>query len=245
MFSPEIVRIGPFTIKWYGVLLATAFLTGIYSALFLGRKFGLDQEKLGNLLLPLAVTLLVGGRLGHVVTRLSYYSANPLAVFKVNEGGMGSHGAILLSLFAGYFLVKRQGLAYWQVADVTAPGIAIGHVFVRLGNFINGELYGPPTDLPWGVRFPGTLLPHHPSQLYEALAALVLLPLIFVWSGNRKFPGQVFLRALLAMSAIRFLVDFLRQNTTLIGPLILTQWLALALILFTSVLLVWFRYHTQ
>ena len=109
----------------------------------------------------------------------------------------------------------------------------MGHIFIRLGNFLSGELYGPPTDLPWAVDFPDSLVPVHPSQLYEILASVIILPFAWKWATNPRYPGYAFLRTLFVHSAVRFFLDFIRQHSELYGPFVLSQIIALVICVVT------------
>ena len=224
--NPIAFKIWNIDIYWYGICIAILFVTG-YS---LTRKFALKYEAnvdiIDDLLFKLVISAIVGGRLGAVVINLPYYLANPLEIF--GRPGMGLQGAIILCMIVGYFLTKKHKLNYWQMADAAAPVLPLGHILVRIGNFINGELLGSPTTLPWAVTSPITKELVHPVQLYEALISLVIFPFALKWSGKPKYPGYSFLRVMLIHSVVRFFMDFLRpHSSTLIGPLVLTQLIAL------------------
>lgn len=230
--SPVLLELGPLQVRWYGLLFAVSVLIGAYLISIFGRRFHLNPEALDRFILRLILTVIVGARLGYVLVNWNYYQLHPIRILYLHQGGLGSHGGIILAIVLGYFFTKRLGLSYWSTADAVAPVLPVGHIFIRVGNFINGELFGPPTSRPWGVVFPGTNTPHHPSQLYEALASLFLLPLVFYLAKKRSFPGSLFLAVVILQSIIRFGVDFYRQNTPLVlGPLILTQVISILLIL--------------
>lgn len=209
-----------------------AVLSGVYIISTMGKRFGLNSDALDGFIIRLIITVIVGARLGFVVINWEHYSRNPIEILYINRGGLGSHGAIILAFILSIFFVRSLNLSYWATADAVAPALPVAHVFIRLGNFINGELYGPPTDLPWGVVFTGTTTPHHPSQLYEALASLLVLPLVFYWAKRRPFDGYLCILVIILQSMLRFFIDFTRQNTPqVLGPLILTQVISLLLIL--------------
>lgn len=224
-FNPVAIQIGPVAIYWYGIFIALSFILGIWVTRKNALSYGINDEILQDLIFKLALTALIGARLGVVVVNLPYYLSHPSQLFA--RPGMGSHGAIIATMVLGYFFTKRAGVSYGKLADAISPAIPIAHVFVRMGNFINGELYGPPTTLPWGVQFPTTAVAVHPSQLYEVLASLIILPLALKWAKSPKYPGYAFIRVLLLHSVVRFFLDFIRQHTELIGPFVLTQIIAL------------------
>ncbi len=223
--NPIAFSIGSLDIYWYGVLVAAAFLIGYFNTLKNATRYGLDSDRVQDLLFKLCIAVIVGARLGVIVVDLKYYLANPLHMF--TRAGLGSHGAIITVMILGYFWVKKANLPYWTMADAIAPSISIGHVFVRAGNFINGELYGSPTNLPWAIEFPYSGQPVHPAQLYEMLLSGVILIFALRWVRNPKYPGYAFFRVMLVHSVVRFFMDFIRQHSPLIGPFVLTQIIAL------------------
>ncbi|MGI6036855.1 MAG: prolipoprotein diacylglyceryl transferase [Limnochordia bacterium] len=223
--NPIAFRIGPLAIYWYGLLAASAFILGFINIRQNIRAYGLDEEKIESLLLKLAVVFFVGARLGVVLLDLEYYLAHPRHIFL--RAGLGSQGAIIAVMIVGYFWTKRDQLPYWTIADATAPTITIGHIFIRFGNLLNGELFGAPTSLPWAITFPLSGQPVHPLPLYEMLFSLFLLPKALHWSRQPAYPGYAFYRVLLIHSIFRFFLDFLRSDNNQIGPLAWTQIIAL------------------
>ena len=177
--SPIILEYGPFQIRWYGVLVALSFLSGIIITYYYGRRYNIKAEILDRIMIRIVLAMIVGARLGYVVANYSFFLDNPHLIPRVDMGGLGSHGGIITCLILGIWWSKRLKFSFWSVCDAVAPVIPLAHIFVRLGNFINAELYGPPTELPWGVVFRGEIVPHHPSQLYEAGVSLIILPLVF------------------------------------------------------------------
>ncbi|HBG08464.1 MAG TPA: prolipoprotein diacylglyceryl transferase [Firmicutes bacterium] len=229
--APIAFSIGSLDIYWYGILMACTFISAYYIARHFSKLHGLDWQLVENLYFLCAFSGLVGSRLGAVLPNWRYFLENPVEIF--SRGGMSSQGAIITIMVIGIFYVRRHKLRYWQLADVGAPILPVGHIFIRLGNFLNGELYGPPADLPWGVEFPASLGPVHPTQLYEVAAALVILPFAWRWAAKPKYHGYAFFRTLFIHSLVRFFLDFLRQHSQLYGPFVLSQIIALAICLVT------------
>ncbi|HBF39313.1 MAG TPA: prolipoprotein diacylglyceryl transferase [Firmicutes bacterium] len=223
------LQLGPIQIHWYGILIALAFLIGYWLTRKNAKHYGISPEVTDSLLVKLIIVIIVGARLAFVISKYPFFIANPWEIIRLDHGGLGSQGAIIAAMVFGYFWTKKAKISYWKLADATAPGITIGHIFVRIGNFINGELYGPPTNLPWGVKFPSTSVPVHPSQLYEVITSFIVLPFAIKWSQKPRYPGYAFLRVLLVHSIIRFFMDFFRQNTSFNGHLVLTQIMAIIL----------------
>lgn len=224
---PIAFSIGTIDIYWYGILMACAYLSAYLVVSYFGKMHRIQQESIDTLFFTSALAAIIGGRLGVVIVDLDYYLAHPWDI--VARAGMASHGTIAAVMLLGVFTVRRLRLSYWKIADLAAPVIPIAHVFIRLGNFLNGELYGPPTNLPWGVQFPHLPSPVHPSQLYEVAASLVILPFAWRWAKKPKYPGYAFLRVMLAHSVVRFFLDFIRQHSSLIGPFVLSQLIALGI----------------
>lgn len=228
---PIAFSIGSLDIYWYGILMACTFVSAYFIARYFARLHGVNAELIENLFFISAVSGLIGSRLGAVIPYWSYFLQNPLEIF--SRAGMASHGAIIAIMVVGYFYVHKHRLDYWQIADFAAPILPVGHIFIRLGNFLSGELYGPPTDLPWAVEFPDSLVPVHPSQLYEILASVIILPFAWRWAKKPRYPGYAFLRTLFVHSVVRFFLDFIRQHSELYGPFVLSQIIALGICVVT------------
>lgn len=226
-WSPVCCHIGPIAIYWYGV----AYVIGIILALAYA-KFLLRQDKTGgtpgavppevlDAFLPwLCAGIVVGGRLGHVLFfDLSYYLRHPLYVLNVREGGMAFHGGLLGVLIVTIGFCRKHHINLAAFCDVLAVAAPIGLGLGRLANFINGELYGLPTHLPWGTLFRGVAEPRHPTQIYEALTEGLLTALILrkAWKryGNMK-TGMVSSLFLVCYALCRFCVDFLKDTSRVI-----------------------------
>lgn len=222
--KPEIFRIGPFEVRWYGVMYLIGFIASYLLVRYQIRKkaLPLGKEVVESLFSYLIIGLLLGARLGYILFyNASYYIDNPLEVLAVWHGGMSFHGGLTGSVLAGYLFCRKRPLDFWQAADlviVTAPlGLGLG----RLANFINGELYGRVTDLPWAMVFPGAgPLPRHPSQLYEFLLEGVALFLI-LWTAKDRVrrTGTLTALFLILYGLFRFFVEFFREPDPQLGLL--------------------------
>jgi len=241
--DPVLVRIGPLAVRWYGFM----YLLGFGSAYHLVRArlrrrpwpAFTDHFDTFNLLLVLAVVL--GGRLGYVLLyNPGYYLRHPAEILATWQGGMSFHGACACTLAAAAWYLRRHRLSLLRAADLYIPYVPIGLGLGRLGNFINGELYGRVTTVPWGMVFPlGGPLPRHPSQLYEAvLEGPVLYGLLWWWSRRQERAGAPSHGGALALflvgyGAMRFVVEFFREPDAQLGLLALGlsmgQWLSLAM----------------
>ncbi len=182
--DPVIFALGPLKVRWYGLMYVLGFLASFLLVRLQIRKFKLAQLEahFENLNFSLIISLVIGGRLGYVLFyNFSYYLGHPLEIFATWEGGMSFHGGLLGVLIGGWLFCRKNGLNFPATADIYVVTIPIGLGLGRIGNFINGELFGRPADVPWAMIFPGGgLVPRHPSQLYEALLEGVLL-FIVLW----------------------------------------------------------------
>jgi prolipoprotein diacylglyceryl transferase len=221
--SPEIFRIGPFAVHWYGMTYLLAFL----AAWILGRRRAAKTRvftagQFGDVLTWGICGVLVGARLGYVLFyNPGHYLANPLDVFKVWEGGMSFHGGFLGVLIAQGLAARRYGVGFFRTMDFMAPLVPTGIFCVRMGNFINAELWGRVTDAPWGMVFPGAgPEPRHPSQIYEALLEGVLL-FVIVWVFSSKPRPTMAVSGVFALGygAFRCFAEFFRQPDAHIGYL--------------------------
>lgn len=249
--SPEILRIGPVAVRWYGVM----YLIGFVSAYLLvriqikQRMLNLPKDFVESMFSYIIVGLLIGARLGYVLFyNLNFYVQNPLEVFAVWHGGMSFHGGLIGAVVGGYIFSKRYKADFWQLADIVIVTAPIGLGLGRIGNFINGELYGRPTDVPWAMVFPTDplRLPRHPSQLYECMLEGVLL-FIILWSiRNSRFRhGSITALFLLLYGIFRFSVEFVRQPDGFINLYLVQvttgQFLSLWMIFFSFVILFWIK----
>ena len=220
--DPEIVRLGPFAVRWYGMMYLVGFAASYTVVRYQVKKRGFDLsgDFLDTLYTWIFLGLVIGARLGYVIFYdLATYLNKPLEIFAVWHGGMSFHGGFIGSVIAGVWCSRRFKVDPWQVADLvvaTAP-IALG--CGRLGNFINGELFGRVTNVPWGMVFPaGGPLPRHPSQIYEFLLEGVLLFAI-LWSMKDRVRRTGTLTALFVMlyGTFRFIAEFFREPDPQLG----------------------------
>ncbi|MGE5088672.1 MAG: prolipoprotein diacylglyceryl transferase [Candidatus Levyibacteriota bacterium] len=248
-FDPVAFRIGPFAVRWYGLM----YLVGFILFIVLGRRRARTNVLTGwraidvdDMLFYGVFGVILGGRLGYVLFyKPLYYLAHPLEIFEVWHGGMSFHGGFIGVLIALWFFARQRGKRWLDVTDFVAPLIPLGLAAGRLGNFINGELVGRPTDLPWGMVFPQVdQVPRHPSQLYEfGLEGVALFAVLWIFASRRRPPGAVSAVFLLGYGAFRFIGEFAREPDSFLGFLALGltmgQWLSLPMIVIGVVMLVW------
>lgn len=229
--DPVLFQIGPFAIRWYGVMMAITVLTGVAMALRVGPRLGIPAQEIDRLTLPFVLLAFVGARLGYVLSHPAEFTS-AVEILRVYHGGLTSHGAIAGAFVTLWWASRRRGLALWTLADATIWAVPLGNIFVRFGNFMNGELYGDVTALPWGVTFPGVPGPRHPLQLYEMVFAVVILALTLPLVRRRQFPGQIFWTVVALTSVGRIVLDLLRSEDRVLGVITLGQIPALILIIF-------------
>jgi phosphatidylglycerol:prolipoprotein diacylglycerol transferase len=241
--KPYIVKIGPFEVRWYGLMYLFGFITSYILVRYQikKRKLPLSTKIIDEIYFYLILGLIIGARLGYVIFyNLGEYIKNPLEIFAVWHGGMSFHGGLIGALLAGVYVTKRYKLDFWLYSDliiVTAPiGLGLG----RIGNFINGELYGRVTTLPWGMVFPaGGPLPRHPSQLYEAFfEGLVLFLILWYMKDRVTKKGRLTAAFLLFYGIFRFFIEFFREPDPqlgfIIGPFTMGQILCIGMIIVGS-----------
>lgn len=220
-FDPVAVRLGSLKIHWYGLM----YLIGLSLGWWLGRwrakrLAGWHPEEIDELVGYMAVGVIAGGRIGYMLFyHPDFLLEDPLSLFRIWEGGMSFHGGLLGVMTSLYFFARKFHKTFWQVADFVAPLVPVGLLFGRIGNFINGELWGRPTDVPWAMVFPHVDgLPRHPSQLYEAFLEGVVL-FVILWLYVRK-PRPTMASSglfLLGYGCFRFFVEFFREPDAHLG----------------------------
>ena len=213
--SPIAFSIGSITVYWYGMLFASAILAGLQYMKWVYRLEGKNEEDLETMFLYIVIGIVVGARLGHVLFYdPSYYFANPSKIIAVWEGGLASHGGGSGVILALYFFAKRFKLNYLWLLDRVAIPTALFGFFVRMGNFMNSEIVGKPTDISWAIVFERIdLLPRHPAQLYEAGAYLVsFLVLTIIYKTKRATVNNGFLFGLFLVFIFtaRIFVEFVK-----------------------------------
>ncbi len=222
--NPNIVTIGPFQIRWYALMYIISFIIGYFllKNLYKKRDIKIAKSDFENLFFFIMLGIIIGGRLGYVIFyNLKECIHNPLEIFAVWHGGMSFHGGMLASIFFGYLFCKRHHYNFYKLADPTVVVAPIGLALGRLGNFINGELYGRPTNLHWGMIFPGENVARHPSQLYEFFLEGILLFIILLILSKRKLRnGFMFWSFIFLYGAFRFFVEFAREPDTQLGFII-------------------------
>ena len=240
-FDPVALQLGPFAVHWYGLMYVLAFL----QVMWLGRvhlrrrpDLGLSPQFLDDLVFWGVIGVLLGGRLGYALFyKPGDFLADPAAIVRIWQGGMSFHGGLLGVLLAMAWVARRSGVRWLTITDAIAPLVPLGLALGRVGNFINAELWGRPTESAWGMVFPLVdQLPRHPSQLYQAGLEGVALFVLLWWFAARQRPvGQVSALFLAGYGVARFAVEFAREPDAHLGllglGLTMGQWLCLPMLL--------------
>jgi phosphatidylglycerol---prolipoprotein diacylglyceryl transferase len=231
--DPVLVNIwGPLQIRWYGLMYVIGFVIAflIVNSASKRRGNGLSRMEIEDLFAYSIAGLIIGARVGYcIIYDFSYYMTRPLEFIMPWKGGMSFHGGLVGLLLAGYIFAKRRNKNFMMLADMGALSAPPGLFFGRIGNFINGELYGRITDVPWGMVFPGGgQQPRHPSQLYEAsLEGFILFIIVYGLSYKTKVHGMILSAFLFFYGLFRFILEFFRQPDIqkgfVIGPFSMGQ----------------------
>ncbi|AMM51646.1 diacylglyceryl transferase [Rufibacter sp. DG15C] len=253
--SPDLFSLGPLTVRWYGLLFAMAFVLTQPIEKYIYKTDGRKEEDVDVLTLYMVIGTVIGARLGHCLFYDPvYYLSNPLEIFKIWEGGLASHGGTIGILTALYLFSRKYKFDYLWVLDRIVIVVAVGGACIRLGNLMNSEIIGKPTDLPWAFKFvrnnelfngvPAYVDPRHPTQLYESLFCVFLFILLYtMWKkGAGKVRGLLFGLFVTLLFTFRFLVEFLKENQEAFEDeltLNMGQWLSIPLILIGIVVLIY------
>ncbi len=215
--NPEIFAIGSFAVRWYGLLFASSFIFGYMIMLRIFKKENLPEALLDKLSVYMVIGTVVGARLGHTLFyEPNYYLHHPLDILKVWEGGLASHGAAIGILLALYLFARKTNRTFLWTIDRIVIVVALSGFFIRMGNLMNSEIFGKPTDLAWGFIFTkaGETIPRHPTQIYEALCYLAIF-FYLLWyyykKNGRPSDGFLFGMFMLLVFGVRIVIEFLKE----------------------------------
>ncbi len=235
--GPILVKLGPLTIRWYGLLIATAVLLGVNLSQYLAKRRHVNPDLLGDLIIWLVIGAIPAARLYYVLFEWSEYAQHPEQIIAIWQGGIAIHGAIIGGIVAALIFSRLKRVSFWQMADLVAPALILGQAIGRWGNFFNSEAFGRPTDLPWKLFIPPVRRPleyanvayFHPTFLYESLWDLMvfgLLLTLFFWGlkgKSRLKVGTLSMVYLVAYSLGRLWIEGLRTDSLMLGPLRIAQ----------------------
>lgn len=219
---PVLFKIGPIPIHSYGLMIAIAYLVGLWIALKEANRKNIDSKLISDFAIYAIIFGILGARLAYVFFfDFKYYLTHPLEIVAIWQGGLVLYGGIFGGLLAGIWFIKRHRLNFWKFADTFAPSLIIGQAIGRIGCFLSGDGYGKPTQLPWGIRFPSDSLagmrfsqaPVHPTQIYEMVLNLGIFFILWKMRKRKTFDGFMILSYLILYSIVRFFLEFVRGDT--------------------------------
>ena len=260
-FQPQaiLLSLGPINIYWYGLFIVLGIGAALLVSLKIARYYKLEPDKIFDISFWLIINGLIGARLYEVLLEASYYLSNPLNIFKVWEGGLAIHGAIIAGILTIIYFAKKEQVSFWNLAALFTPGLALGQAIGRWGNYFNQELFGEPTNLPWGIAINSLNRPlgyqeftfFHPTFLYESLGLTVIFLILIsltvaLLKGKVKISQEPVLITsvyLILSSFLRFSLEYIKiDNTPILLGLRWPQFFSLVIILFSFISLI-FTFH--
>ncbi len=233
--NPVAFEIFGISVRWYGILIATAILVGTKIATARSAKKGIDENQIIDLLLVAIPFAIIGARLYYVAFEWDNYAGNFMKIINIRSGGLAIHGGVLGAVLSGYIYTRFKKIDALKVLDLCAPSLILGQAIGRWGNYINGEAHGGPTDLPWAITVDGVKV--HPTFLYESLwNFMVFWVLLWIDKKYKKFDGQIFLLYGILYSIARFFIEGMRTDSLMFFNLRIAQIVSLAIILIFTVI---------
>lgn len=234
-FNPVAASLGPIKIHWYGIMYLLGFAFAWFLGMYRAKKLKLDwnSELISDLIFYAALGIIIGGRVGYMLFYdFQALASNPLKLFQIWKGGMSFHGGLAGGLLGLMLFAKHTKKHFLDITDFAAPLVPFGLAAGRFGNFINGELWGRPTDVPWAMVFPEIdNIPRHPSQLYEfGLEGVLLFIILFIYTSKIRERGRATALFLICYGLFRFAIEFFREPDAQIGYLF-TKWFTMGQLL--------------
>ncbi|MDP7179710.1 MAG: prolipoprotein diacylglyceryl transferase [Candidatus Woesearchaeota archaeon] len=221
--NPTLIHLGPLQIRYYGLIFVIGFIIAYYMIPYLAKKRNLELTKndTADLIFYLIIGTIIGARLFYILFyNLPFYLSNPLSIFAVWQGGLSFHGGLVGSITAIYYFCKKKQFNILGLLDIIVIPLSLALMLGRIGNFINAELVGTITSVPWAVKFPGYEGFRHPSQLYESLKNLVIFITLWNIKGKHLKKGILFSTFIIMYSILRFAVGFVRAPDPQLGYII-------------------------
>jgi phosphatidylglycerol---prolipoprotein diacylglyceryl transferase len=232
--NPVLLNIGSLQVRYYGLLYSISFILAYFLINWQKKDLDFDTE---DYLFYLLIGTLVGARLFYVLFyNLPFYIANPLKIIAVWQGGLSFHGGLLGAFATAYIFSKRKNIPLLKLADLTSIPLALGLFLGRIGNFINGELYGRITNVPWCFNFKNVEGCRHPSQIYESLKNLLIFFILIIKKDHKHKDGYLFSLFLILYSILRFSIEFIREPEITIASLTMGQWLTIPIFIIGLIL---------
>ena len=231
--NPVLFQFFGLEIRYYGLFYLIGFVIAYFLMRFLAkeRKININKEDILDYLLYILVGGIIGARLGYVISHITMYLNNPIHVLFLWQGGLAFHGGLIGAIFTAMLFCKKRKISFYKLADITVIPFSIGIALVRLANFINGELYGRVTSLPWGVMFKDAEGFRHPYQIYASIKGMLIFVTLFLIRNNKNKDGFLFWFFIMMYGGSRFLVEFFREPVYLFMGISFTQVLSMIMLL--------------
>ena len=254
---PVLFSIGPVTLHTYGLLIAIAIVVGILITVYIGKSYGMNPQQVIDMGFIMILAGIIGSRIAYVLINFSYYTAHPLDIFKIWQGGLVFSGGLIAVILVIAWHVRRNRYSIWQIGDIWSPAAAIGQGIGRIGCFMAGCCYGKPTDVPWAIVFtdPRSIandwlnVPLHPTQIYSSISSFIIFIVLMILNTKKKFDGQVFLWFLILHSTGRLFVERYRGDDRglVMNGWTTTQLLAILILMASVITLIFLksRYERQ
>lgn len=241
--DPIAFSIGPITVRWYGLLIATALLIGAVGGCYGCRREGIDEDDFLTIFMVVAVAAIIGARAYYVIFNWPYYGTHPDQIIAVWNGGLAIHGGLIAGVLTLWLGCKYYKIRFWQLADILAPLMILGQAIGRWGNYFNQEAYGfavSKADVPWAMWIDGAY--RHPTFLYESIWNLLVF-FFLLWLTKQLFTreGEVGLSYLMLYSVGRFVVEGFRTDSLMLGPLRMAQVMSICLFVGAALVLLYRR----
>jgi phosphatidylglycerol:prolipoprotein diacylglycerol transferase len=241
---PVLIAVGRFKVYSWGFMLALAVIAAVFGMSRIFRREGYDPDDALDMVIVLVLAGLLGSRLAYIAMyEWQDFLAHPGIIFRLSDGGFSGlvwYGGLTAGLLAAVIFIWKKHLSFWKLADICSPYLALGYAMVRVGCFLNGCCYGKVTGSPLGVVFPGLDgLSRYPTQLFSSAVNLLLFLFLLWYYPRRRFSGQIFLLYIILYSLYRFGIEFLRENWVFVGPLSISQFYSLVIIIPAIVLYFW------
>src|SRR3989338_1825292 len=221
--DPVLLSLGPFQIRYYGLFWLIGFVMGYFLLIHLAKRkeLSITKDDIADLLLYIIIGTVLGARIFYIfVYKLPFYLSNPFEMLAIWHGGLAFHGGLIGAVIGGILYTRRKKVGFYDIADIIVIPLALGLALGRIGNFINGELYGRITDVPWAVKFPDAEGFRHQSQIYEALKNLIIFFTLWLIKNKDLTKGFLFWLFVVMYSALRFIIEFFRQPDEQLGFII-------------------------
>jgi phosphatidylglycerol:prolipoprotein diacylglycerol transferase len=245
MLEPIIFSFGPFTVRWYGVLIAAAMVIGVFLALREAKRRDWNEDNFLNMALALLPVSILGARIYYVLFNWSYYAANPSEIIAIWHGGLAIHGAIIAGMLVIWFFSRYYGFGFGNTLDSVAPSVVLGQAIGRWGNFFNQEAYGyevDPAKIPWAMFIDGAY--RHPTFLYESIwDLLVFILLLVIRRRHNLLPGDVALTYIIFYSAGRFVIEGFRTDSLMLFGFLRAAQVVSLIAGLGSIVIMWYRHR--